>query len=122
LILTVILFLLYQISKAQVVLNGNQVCMSVEDYRKFRTIILQSDTLTQECDSIINKQEKIIANKDSLSLVKDYKIALKDSIIQQKDITIKEITNIKEEPIKFSLKEFIFGSGLGYLIGSLIFK
>lgn len=68
--------------------------MQLQDYRKFRSIILQSDTLRVECDSIIQYQNKQLSIKDSLLINSTSKLALKDSIIIQKN---KTITNIGTE-------------------------
>ncbi len=91
--------------------------MPLEDYRKFRTNILQSDTLRKECDSIITKQDLRLLVKDSIIGVRDNKLVLKDSIIYQKDITIKELS--KEEPKKgFFTKEFWIGIVTG-IVGTI---
>ena len=98
LILIGILFLCYQISNGQVALTGDKVCMPLKDYRSFRTIILQSDTLRLECDSIISGQDKLIATKDSININLRYKLILKDSIIIEKNRTISQLAIIKKEP------------------------
>ena len=94
--------------------------MPLKDYRSFRTIILQSDTLRLECDSIISGQDKLIATKDSINTNLRYKLILKDSIIVEKNYTISQLAIIKKEP-KIN-KQLWIGTLIGTIFTMLLLR
>lgn len=112
----VLLLASFQNINAQIVKDGNNVKMGVEQYRALRKRYYL-------CDTIIAKKDSIIFRQDSSLSTKNLKIESLQRELSYKDTTIKNLDTLFKSELKSSKKSntsgIFIGGSIGFSIGFL---
>ncbi len=119
-IIFLFLFFLSFNGLAQVVLEGDRVCMSVPDYNKVRAKVMLCDTIIFQYDSLISFQDSIVDIKDRIIGNLEAKSIIKDSIILQKNETIRIISGETKNKGKFLISPTFWIGCLSGMVGAII--